>query len=358
MHVSLAIADDQSRRPLGLMGLHAWARTNAKKSRYNESGRKLTGADYAKREDRESEKWQQAVADSGARLDRKRIVHVMDREEDAYPLMSWMVDEGHAFVIRTSRDRIASAEISVGEKDHLNAVLTVAPVLTTRDVALSKRRASTTPRVTATFGERKQRSAHLELRALPVVLKRPHYLGPMEWMTVNVVHVTEKDPPAGEPAVEWTLLTSLPIETVSDVERIVDTYRIRWMIEEYFKALKTGCAIEKRQLESFDAMMKAIAIAAPVAWHLLLLRYVAHVEPKATAAKVLSPTQIAVLRAQGALKSDRPSAADALSAVASLGGHIKNNGRPGWHTLGHGYATLLLLEQGWLAAISRAKLDQ
>jgi hypothetical protein len=282
----------------------------------------------------------------------------MDREADVYPLMSWMLVEGHAFVLRTARDRLASAEIAVGETDHLSAVLTVAPVLTTRDVVLSRRRASTIPRVTQTFGERKQRSAQLELRALPVVLKRPHYLGPTEWMTVNVVHVTETDPPSDESGVDWTLLTSLPIETASDVERVVDTYRIRWMIEEYFKALKTGCAIEKRQLESFDAMMKAIAIAAPVAWHLLLLRYVAHVEPTASAATVLTATQIAVLRAQGALTGKRPSAHDALTAVARLGGHIKNNGRPGWHTLGHGYSTLLLIEQGWLAALSRAKLDQ
>jgi hypothetical protein len=42
-----------------------------------------------------------------------------------------------------------------------------------------------------------------------------------------------------------------------------------------------------------------------------------------------------------------PTARDALLAVAALGGHIKNNGDPGWIVLGRGYQDLLRLELGW-----------
>ena len=45
-----------------------------------------------------------------------------------------------------------------------------------------------------------------------------------------------------------------------------------------------------------------------------------------------------------------PTARDALLAVARIGGHIKNNGDPGWQVLGRGYDSLLLMELGWRAA--------
>jgi IS4 transposase len=49
------------------------------------------------------------------------------------------------------------------------------------------------------------------------------------------------------------LYTSEPIDTAEQLLTIVDQYRSRWVIEEFFKALKTGCAFEKRQLESYRA---------------------------------------------------------------------------------------------------------
>jgi hypothetical protein len=47
----------------------------------------------------------------------------------------------------------------------------------------------------------------------------------------------------------------------------------------------------------------------------------------------------------------------ALLHIARLGGHIRNNGRPGWQTLAWGYEKLLTLRLGW--EIARAsKCDQ
>jgi hypothetical protein len=40
--------------------------------------------------------------------------------------------------------------------------------------------------------------------------------------------------------------------------------------------------------------------------------------------------------------------ADALLAIARLGGHIKDNGPPGWIVLGRGYQKLLALKEGIL----------
>ena len=39
--------------------------------------------------------------------------------------------------------------------------------------------------------------------------------------------------------VDWLLLTSEPIDTDEQILEVVDIYRARWLIEEYFSALKT-----------------------------------------------------------------------------------------------------------------------
>jgi hypothetical protein len=87
--------------------------------------------------------------------------------------------------------------------------------------------------------------------------------------------VREVETHGDEEPVEWTLVTTEPIDSPQAVERIVDAYRARWVIEEYLKVIKSGCAYEKRQLESFETLINALAIFIPIAWRLLLLRTLA-----------------------------------------------------------------------------------
>jgi hypothetical protein len=167
---------------------------------------------------------------------------------------------------------------------------------------------------------------------------------------LNVIHVFEPKPPPGQVAVEWFLLTDLAIGTPQAIAFAVDCYRRRWFIEEFFKALKTGCQYERRQLETAGSLLNALAILAPVAWRLLLLRHVARCDDKAPATAALTPKQIEVLRAVAKRPVPaRATARQAMFAVAGLGGHIKSNGDPGWMVLGRGMHDLLLLELGWRA---------
>ena len=186
---------------------------------------------------------------------------------------------------------------------------------------------------------------------------RPHGLPkslPAE-LTLNVVHVEEVDVPAGETPVSWVLLTNEAATTKEEIERVVDIYRARWVIEDFFMALKTGCAFETRQLESAQTLLNLLAILIPIAWRLLLLRNLARDEPDAPATEVLPPRQLAVLQAALTKKMPAsPTARDVFLAIAALGGHIKNNGNPGWRVLARGYERLLTLEDGWI--IARASL--
>jgi hypothetical protein len=154
-------------------------------------------------------------------------------------------------------------------------------------------------------------------------------------------------------AADGELLTTEPIDTEEQLCRIVDWYRARWTIEEFFKALKSGCAIEKRQLESYEALTIALAIFIPIAWRMLLLRSLSRTSPDAPAATIVNDVQRRVL---GIKLRREPSTLltveQCLYAIARLGGHLKSNGAPGWQTLGRGYEKLLILEEGFRAAMA------
>ena len=65
----------------------------------------------------------------------------------------------------------------------------------------------------------------------------------------------------------------------------------RCLIEEFFKYLKTGCAYEKRRLESLDTLLIALALLAPIAWQLLVFRHLTREVPTAPTTVALTPTR-------------------------------------------------------------------
>lgn len=190
---------------------------------------------------------------------------------------------------------------------------------------------------------------------------RPKYCaeqGVAESLRLGIVHVREVDVPEGCDPVDWKLITTEPIDTPEQVALVVDGYRGRWVIEEYFKALKTGCALQRRQLESYEALSMALALLAPVAWRLLCLRTLAEVEPDAPADAVLTSLQLRILRHKA--RDPFPAhatAADAHFAIARLGGFLKHNKRPGWQVLARGFEDLLVMEEG-ASAVIETQCDQ
>ena len=170
-----------------------------------------------------------------------------------------------------------------------------------------------------------------------------------------MVYVWETEAPPGEAPIEWVLYTSEPIDTTEQLLQVVDWYRARWVIEEYFKALKTGCAVEERQLGDLHSLSNALALLLPIAWQLLLVRSEARERPDAPASELLPSDEIQVLRAAAAKRRplpDHPTIEQAMLSIAALGGHLKHNGPPGWQTLARGYQELRLLLEGWRLRIA------
>lgn len=306
----------------------------------------------ARREDpqRESLRWGHLVGEVRERLAGAAVVHVMDREGDDYSLLAEMVSHGDRFIVRMRCDRPVIGE----PEDFAYEAVKHAPAIFEREVRLSTRRKQELPGRQKKHPPRESRTARLAFSVSTFDFKRPRKkTSPSltKTLRLNVVRVFEIDVPPGAHPVEWKLITTEPVATLEQIEWIVDSYRARWTIEDYFKALKTGCAFEKRQLESFFTIRKALALFVPVAWRLLLLRAISRLAPDAPAKPVLTPTQMLVLRALAPRGlPDAPTARQAMLAVAALGGHIRNNGDPGWRVLGRGYEKLRAYEVGWLAA--------
>ena len=329
VHAALAV---HGRIPLGLLGIQVLARDGAPKAR-------RSGAESFVDPDKESTRWWTLPEAVRTRLGQRRVVHAMDRGADSYELFSKLMEAGEAFVIRCGHDR------RLAEDDNLKSKALAAPVMLNRQVVLSRRKKHQLPRDRKIQPPRDERSAALEVHATTVELRRPAHLPKNGWppiVQLNVVVVQEVEAPQGQEPVQWVLLTNLPVIDAKAVETIVDIYRQRWMIEEYFKALKTGCAYESRQLESRDALVRALAILAPLAWRLFQLRALCDLRPDDDATAALTAAEILALRHLAKKKlPPMPTVREAFLAVAALGGHLKRNGNPGWMVLWKGWTRLV-----------------
>ena len=77
-------------------------------------------------------------------------------------------------------------------------------------------------------------------------------------------------------------MTTLPITCIEDVTTYVRWYSYRWLIERYHYVLKSGCGIEKLQLETAKRLEMALATYSIVAWRLLYITYQARRAPDAS----------------------------------------------------------------------------
>lgn len=345
VHHALAVATDDVTSPLGMLWSQLWGRAQ----RTTKRASNMPGSALAKLEERESDRWLEGVSETTAWAQGcEQVIHVMDREADNYRLFEHLRQLGTDFIIRMRHDRRLDDGV-------LTEALYDAPVKLCRVVPLSRRRAKTMP--SYTHQGRDAREAKLVVRSATVEILPPNYMTDSEPIELNVVQVLEEDPPKGEEPIAWVLATSLPVKTKAQVATVLDFYRARWLIEEFHKALKTGCMFEKRHLESFESLTTLLALCYPIACEILRLRSHAR-RTNVLASAVMRPSLLKCLRLHPKSRplSQEPSVEEALAVIAGLGGHIKHNGPPGWQTIAAGYMEILAFERGWLAAMAAKNL--
>lgn len=211
--------------------------------------------------------------------------------------------------------------------------------------------------------DRRARKAHLSLRFGTVLLAKPKNTIERDLpasVTLNFVEVIEQHAPKGAEPVHWLLLTTHAVSTVADAWQIVGWYKRRWIIEQFFRSLKSqGLQIEDSQLESADRLMKMVAIAAKAAAVVIQLVQARSGEDVLPAGCAFSAEEIEVLEAinkdlQGKTELQKNphrkhTLAWAAWAIAKLGGWsgYASHRPPGPITFHNGLAHFQVLVGGW-----------
>ena len=349
LHLALLVDTRDWQRPLGLT--HAEVLPRDKRPRRGGTRRPRSNHASAKDLQREFLRWQRGIDITEARLSASglSVIHVADRESDSYALMATCLERQARFIFRARNNRNALHDgVAIPIRDLIDG----SDVVLEREVSLSRRLAESAPRSRRAHPPRESRAARLCFTRTKATFRRPNIVGADRPKTidVNVLHVFERDAPDGQDPVDWLLYTTEPLETTQQIENVVDYYRCRWQIEELNKALKTGCVVQERQLESFDALTTMLALSLPIAVELLALRTLARANPSAPASDIVDETRLAALRhiSHRPLPKN-PNAQDVLWCIAGLGGHIKNNGQPGWQVLQRGMEKFVAFAAGWCA---------
>ena len=125
-----------------------------------------------------------------------------------------------------------------------------------------------------------------------VVVKKPRHISPwakecgITAVAMWVVEVREVKAPKNVEPLRWVLYTSHAVETFNDSWRVIEHYEKRPIIEEYHKALKTGCRMEARQYYTSARLEAVVGMLSVVAVRLLQLRSTARAEPERPRAKL------------------------------------------------------------------------
>lgn len=295
------------------------------------------------RPDRESRLWKQASQTIPAPAPGRRQVEVADRGADLLEFIDFVEGAGKSYLVRSKHNRKIYLENGEETKLHDYARQLPAASHQTIEVPASKTQPARTATVSIAWAKVTLQipvQPRGEVRGIP--------------LTTWVVCVREVDSPTGVQPVEWILLTNVPVNCLQDAEERIAWYECRWIIEEYHKALKTGCGIETLQFTTEKGLKPAIAFLSVIALFLLNLRNAsrqpdAHQRP----ATDLFPAAYVVALSLWRYQQPRENLTvhEFYYALARMGGHQnrKHDHRPGWLVLWRGWMKLQPMIEATLA---------
>jgi hypothetical protein len=328
--------------PLGTLHARTWVRDEADERCASMSRGQRAATPI---EEKESYRWVDTLRRAGEEAQRcpaTQLVCLADSEADIYELLAEATAQPQRvdWIVRACQNRALQWEDGqeTGEKYVREHVL-AQPVLFTHTIQVRGRKAKVACESRGRRQPRQSRQAELAVRAGRVTLRPPWRSDrQLPAVSVNVVLVCEVDPPEGDVAVEWLLLTSLPVDEVDQVRQVIQYYCVRWMIEVFFRVLKSGCRVEERRFEQLDRMLACLAVYLIVAWRTLYVCRLGRGCPDISCEAVFEPAEWkSVWRV--VCRTDPPEVPPPLGEmvrlVAQLGGYVnrKSGDPPGPQTI-------------------------
>jgi hypothetical protein len=288
---------------------------------------------------KETKHWLDAVVSSAERIrwaaGAPGITFLIDREGDSAAMLSTLVGTGHGFIVRGNWDRTVASED--GRPWKLRNLIGYQKVLGSYEVDLP-----------AEPG-RAARTATLSLRVASIVVPvKDPVTGRKLGLQLSAVNAREMiGRPAGEEALDWLLLTNAKISTLKQARAVVSNYKLRWRIEEFHRAWKSGhCNVEQSQLRSEEALRKWALVLAAVASRVERLKLLARDRPTLPADTEFSEIELHALvllkrrskKASETIPDTVPSIEQATRWLAELGGYTgsSSGGPPGTTTISRG----------------------
>lgn len=336
LHAVLAV-DAGTGGVLGLIDAQIW----------NRQGGKVKARQGRPTSEKESQRWLDGAKRAGEVLAAANsITCVSDRESDIYEHFAHRPDNVH-LIVRACQDR----KIETDQADQVNRLFSHVDGLPEQDRFTAK--------IPAAPG-RKARTTELAVRFTRVMLCKPQNgaapdLPATVALTIVDVRETAK-PDDGEP-VHWRLLTTHEVTTLGEARRVIDFYRRRWAIEEFFHTLKTaGFDIEAADIGDPKVTIKLVAAAAIAAVTVMQLVKARDGTTDQTLADAFEPADEPILEAVSARlegkterqKNPHPKGSLAFAAwvLARLGGWTGYYGKPGPQVMRRGLEDFQRIKYG------------
>ena len=341
LHAVLAV-DAGTGGVLGLVDAKVW----------NRKGGKVTDRRSRKTPHKESQRWLDGTMRAGEVLTAAaHITGVSDRESDIYEHFARRPDNVH-LIVRACQNR----KIETDDADQINLLFGYV------DGAPEQGRFEA--KIPAAPG-RKARTTELALRFSRVVLRKPLHGAAADLpatITLTMVDVRETTMPHDGKPIHWRLLTTHAVTNPGEARRIVDLYRMRWTIEEFFHTLKTaGFDIEAADIGDPTAMIKFVAAATVAAVTVMQLVKARDGTTGQSFADAFDPTDQPILEAlstqlEGKTERQknphpRGSLAFAGWVIGRLGGWTGYYGKPGPRVMRQGLDDFQRIKYGTTLSI-------
>lgn len=260
------------------------------------------------------------------------IVSVADREGDIYEFLEKQPSEINKayWLIRARHNRSLNNEQFLNQTKMFEKVKSTTPIGT---IEFNLPEAYVNRNSSKKYF-RKARTVIQEIRTCCLTLKPPiNKKTSFDKVTVYAVHCLELNPPEGEKAIEWLLLTSYPVNDEKTAIEIIEWYLCRWQIEVFFKVLKSGCRVEELQFETYRATINILTFYMIVAWRIMYVTMIGRHCPDIDCSVVFEKSEWQSVYAieKKAIPKDAPKLKDMIYMIAKLGGFLgrKYDGEPG-----------------------------
>jgi Transposase DNA-binding/Transposase Tn5 dimerisation domain len=295
-----------------------------------------TRTERLKRDDRESQIWCKLVDQIGSPPPGTTWVHVVDRGADDFEFY-YHCQQTRTHWVARAKNLNRTVITPDGARQELYSYLQTLPEVGSFTLDLRAR-----PNQPA-------RTAKLAVACGKLIMPTPKLMSPTmrklkpDPIPMHVVWVRELEPPEGAEPIEWVLYSSLQAEGLDGALLIVRYYEKRWLIEEWHKALKTGTAVQKRQLKEGQRLEAMVGLMSVVAVRLLQLKGEARTAPERPAEEVVPRKYVRALKLIRKL-SDAVvmTVRSFFRELAKLGGFLgrRRDGEPGWITIWRGWEKL------------------